>query len=137
MKVFVDTSGFYALACKSDRSHQEVTEAFRDLAKRGATLVTNSYVLSETMGLLQIRHGFEAVRGFVAEVVPSVKVLWVQPEDHAAGWALVQQESKRHTTIVDATAMKMMAQEGIHTCIGLDLEFRRQGFRLLPESRPT
>ena len=99
-------------------------------------LFTNSYVLSETMGLLQIRHGFKAVRGFVAEVLPSARVVWVQPEDHEAGWNLMQREPKGHTTIVDATGMTMMRKQGIHICIGLDLEFRRQGFRLLPDGCP-
>ena len=134
MKVFVDTSAFYALVCRSDQSHREVTEIFRDLGGRGGILFTTSYVLSETMGLLQIRHGFEAVRGFVGEVLPVVRVLWVGSEDHEAGWRLMQREPKRHTTIVDATGMTMMIKEGIHVCLGFDMEFRRQGFRLLPEA---
>ena len=135
MKVFVDTSGFYAHACKSDDAHKEVIEVFRDLGTRQAVLVTNSYVLSETMGLLQIRHGFTAVSQFVANVVPLIRVLWVQQSDHEQAWSLMQREQKRHLTIVDASAMVMMTRESIRSCVGLDLEFRRQGFVLLPEER--
>jgi predicted nucleic acid-binding protein len=130
--VFVDTSAFYAFLSKDDSAHERVTECFGELTGRRERLMTNSYVLSETMGLLQQRGGWTALRRFLDDVAPLVNVVWITAQHHAAGCQLMRSSPSRHFSVVDATAMVTMREEGLTTCIGLDTEFTRQGFRLIP-----
>ncbi len=132
MPIFVDTSAFYALASRDDANHERVKALFGRLANANEILISSSYVMSETMGLLQHRLGWATLQRFVEDVTPLVTVIWVKEREHQAGWQLMLGSPARHFTIVDATAMVIMRQENLRSCATLDPEFRRQGFEILP-----
>jgi predicted nucleic acid-binding protein len=64
MRVFIDTSAFYALLDRDDANHQRAKDVWTNLLKNENTLLTSNYVLVETFALVQHRLGIEAVRGF-------------------------------------------------------------------------
>ena len=72
MRVFIDTSAFYALLDRDDESHRKAKNSWADLLKNDDTLVTNNYVLVETFALIQQRLGMDAVRGFQNDILPLV-----------------------------------------------------------------
>jgi predicted nucleic acid-binding protein len=127
-KVYIDTSGFYAYVCRDDAEHLPVREVLQRLAARRARLVTSSYALSETMGLIQKRMGFSTLSDFVSHVMPVVDIIWICDREHQASW-------QRGLTIVDATGIIVMRQEKINTCVALDPEFVNEGFRVLPSDQ--
>lgn len=108
-----------------------MARVLEDLVQRRVSLVTNSYVLSETMGLVQHRIGYARLQEFM-DGIGVVTVIYVTERHQQAGWARVQQVGARHFTIVDATSVVMAAELGITECVGLDAEFERQGLKLLP-----
>ena len=55
--VFADTSALYALLVAGDSAHDAVRDGIEELERAGARLVTNSYVVHETVALLQARSG--------------------------------------------------------------------------------
>lgn len=57
MAVFVDTSAWYALGTAGDESHAAARRVYAELIRHGERLITCSYVLAETMGLIQRRLG--------------------------------------------------------------------------------
>jgi predicted nucleic acid-binding protein len=135
VRIYVDTSGLYAYVCKDDQDHSRVLPVFHDVARRRERLVATSYVLCETMGLIQHRLGVKALRSFVEGIVPLLEVVWVGAEDHAAAWSLMRDRPKRALTLVDAAGVVVMRREGLKRCIALDPEFRREGFEVLPGSQ--
>jgi len=134
MKVFIDTSGFYAYACGVDAGHLPVREVMHWLASEKAAIITTSYVVSETMGLIQKRLGFKVLADFVDTVLPVVDVYWINQGEHLAGWQLMLGRPRRGLTIVDATGMIVMHREKISVCVALDPEFAHEGFRVLPSA---
>ena len=55
MDVFVDTSAMYALLVEDDESHEAARIGAASLRELGASLVTSSFVVLETVSLLHRR----------------------------------------------------------------------------------
>ena len=62
--IFVDTSAIFALADELDIHHQEAKRLFDALLRTERRRVTHSYVLIESMALLQRRLGREQAMEF-------------------------------------------------------------------------
>ena len=76
-EVFVDTSALYALLVETDDNHRAARTSAWSLRDHGAHLVTSSFVVLETVTLLQARAGIAAVRIFYRDVLPLFTVAWV------------------------------------------------------------
>lgn len=134
MATFIDTSGFYAHACTDDSHHDSVADVLSRLAEQRERLVSTSYVLSETMGLIQRRLGFSVLKSFMEDVLGVVEIVWIGPAEQAAGWELMKSKPSRGLTIVDATGIVVMRRQAIRRCVALDPAFTREGFEMLPTS---
>lgn len=55
--LFVDTSGWYALFSRTERSHGAVKEAIHEAKAARQRLVTSDYVIDETLTLVRARAG--------------------------------------------------------------------------------
>ena len=132
MRIFVDTSAFYALLDRDDGNHEKAKKEWVKFLEGTPSLVTTNYVLLETLALLQSRLGLEAVRGFQEDVFPILKVEFVIPELHRAGTAALLSTSKRKLSLVDCVSFAMMRDLGIRIAFAFDAHFKEQGFDILP-----
>ena len=130
--IFVDTSAIYAFLSRDDQDHERVRAAFESALAGGQSLVATSYVVAETMGLVQRRLGLGPLARLVADVLPLVELRWVGPAEHRAAWQLLQEVGKRAFTIVDASSAAAMRSEGARRILALDAEFERLGCEVLP-----
>jgi predicted nucleic acid-binding protein len=135
LSVFVDTSAWYALASASDREHAAAADIYRHLLDRDQELVTTSYVLAETMGLIQHRLGLRPLERFAAAAA-TVEVVWVDRELHRKAEALLFSRRRRGVNVVDAASFAAMRERGLRIAFAFDDDFRREGFDLAT-SRPT
>ena len=131
MSVFADTSGLYALLFESEEGHADVVRVFRDTLTGDRPLWTTSYVLVETIALLQSRVGLEPVRDFDEHVLPMLSVEWVSESLHRRGARRVLEESRRRLSLVDCVSFEFMHEKGIEDVLGLDRHFEEAGYRLL------
>jgi predicted nucleic acid-binding protein len=132
MTVFVDTSAFYAVFDRDDANHPAAKEAWIALLRERATLVTTSYVLVETVALLQHRIGIAAVRSFHEDVMPLLQVAWIKGEEHRAGVEAVLAASRKRLSLVDCVSFQAMRQLGVRTAFSFDAHFGEQGFTTKP-----
>lgn len=88
MTVFVDTSACYALVSATDQDHPHARDVYRQLVDRAERLVTTSYVLAESMGLIQHRLGWKPLELFAAAVA-TWDVTWVDAVRHRAAVAVL------------------------------------------------
>ena len=132
MRAFIDTSAFYALLDRDDENHRRAKDAWTILLKNGNTLVTNNYVLVETVALIQHRLGIEAVRGFQNDILPLVNVEFVDAELHRSGVSALLSASRRNLSLVDCVSFEMMRTSEIRTAFAFDPHFKEQGFHILP-----
>ncbi|MEK7704502.1 MAG: PIN domain-containing protein [Myxococcota bacterium] len=132
MKTFVDTSGFYALLVATEQRHREVTTAFRTLVEKGSDLCTSSYVLVETIALLQHRIGLAPVRDLHRAFVPLLDVRWVDEVLHSRAIARLTREDRRQLSLVDCVSLELLRSEQIDTVLSLDPHLGEEGAALLP-----
>ena len=126
--VFVDTSALFALLVETDDNHEAACAAAPSLRDQDAGLVTSSFVVLETVTLLQARIGVAAVRIFYRDVLPLLKVAWID-EDllHRAISALLA-SSQRRISLTDWSSITLMREREIVHVFAFDEDFARQGF---------
>jgi len=138
--LFVDTSGFYALADASDRHHVEARELF---VPRGAAgdLRTTDHVFVETWCLIRARLGRPAAMKYWEAMESGVvQVLGVRSEELSRARDIARRWSDQNFSLVDCTSFAVMEARGIEEALAFDAHFRlyrygpRRGraFRVLP-----
>ena len=131
MTVFVDTSAFLAVLAADDEYHTAAAAIWRRLISDEEPLVTNNYVLVETVALLQRRVGLQAVRAFQSKVMPSLIIRWVDETLHEQALTSVLSANRRNLSLVDCTSFQTMGQDGINRAFTFDQHFAEQGFERL------
>jgi len=131
MRIFIDTSAFYALLDRDDTHHPSAKRAWMELLKAAHTLVTSNYVLVETSALLQNRLGMEAIRAFHDDVLPLINSEFVTSGTHRSGVAALLSASRRDLSLVDCVSFEVMRTSGINTVFAFDKHFKEQGFSLI------
>ena len=134
MSVFADTSAFYALLVRTDDSHQAVRAAFASLLAEKRPLWTTSFVIVETMALLQHRIGLAAARDFDEEVLPVVQVRWVDEDLYRLGTDRLWREDRRQMSLVDSVSLEFMRLQRLGTALAVDPHFADAGFNVLPKT---
>jgi uncharacterized protein len=131
MRIFIDTSAFYALLDRDDENHQKAKSVWVGLLRNENTLITSNYVLVETVALLQHRLGIEAVRGFQNDISPLVNVEFVISELHRSGVSALLSARRRNLSLLDCISFEMMRAFEIRAVFAFDPHFKEQGFHPL------
>lgn len=130
MTVYVDTSAWFALASRTDQDHEAARALYSDLVEGDVELVTCSYVIAETMGLIQHRLGWVSLELF-AEAARTVEVVWIDDVRHRQAESILFERRRRGINIVDAAGFAVMRSLGLEVAFAFDDDFRREGFTLL------
>lgn len=104
MSVFVDTSAILAGLDKADQYHEAARAIWTDLLRGSEPLLTTSYVIVETMGVLQHRGGLSVVRRFLEEFFPALQIHWIIEPQHTAAVDLLLPTDRRQVSQVDCTS---------------------------------
>lgn len=131
MKAFVDTSAFYALLDADDKNHEEAKFVWVLSLQQPDSLCFTNYVILETIALIQHRIGLDAVRTFVEDILPVVRVEWVTEADHAAALGLLLSTGRRQVSLVDCTSFVVARRLGVPAAFCYDAHFEQFGFQRL------
>ena len=132
MSVFVDTSALLALLDRAQRRHEEVASAWKEIVAAERPLVTSNYVVVESFALLQRRAGMDAVRVLVTRFLPLMETVFATGPVHDAAVSAFITADRRRLSFVDCVSFELMRHHGIAEALSLDADFRREGFRVLP-----
>ena len=132
MSLFVDTSALLAILDADDQNHAPATAAWNQLIASDADLVCTNYIMVEAFALIQNRLGMNAVRTFHEDIVPLLKVEWVDAQQHGRSVAALIIAGRRQLSLVDCSSFETMRFLGINEAFTLDRHFAEQGFRCLP-----
>ncbi|MBN2493352.1 MAG: type II toxin-antitoxin system VapC family toxin [Deltaproteobacteria bacterium] len=132
MACVIDSSAFYAYLVAADRHHRAVAGALSGLVREGERFFSTSFVLGETLGLLQIRHGSKAAEVFMHKIYPLVEWRWVDETLFSRIWQIASESPSRGFTIVDASVVACLQEHPKARCVAVDKGFERFGFPLLP-----
>jgi predicted nucleic acid-binding protein len=131
-RIFLDTSAIYAFLVAEDRGHPAAVRELRSLQRGRANFVSSSYVIQETLALLQARVGMDAVRRFSSGVFPILDVVWIERELYDRALTALLAANSRQVSLTDWTSFEVMRSRGIDVAFAFDPHFGRQGFRVLP-----
>ncbi len=137
MNVFVDTSGFYAVMDADDEYHAVARAEWIELLEGLYTLHTTSYVLVETVALLQSRLGMESVRVFTADILPLLQVFWVDEGTHRSAHHALLIAARRDLSLVDCVSFEAMQRLQLNDAFCFDEHFREQGIHVAPGHEPA
>jgi predicted nucleic acid-binding protein len=132
LSIFVDTSALLALLNADENRHQDVAAVWRELIENERQLLVTSYVIVETIALLQSRVGMDAVRAFHEDLRPSLSVDWVDEALHERAAAALVVANRRRLSLVDCVSFECMRRRAIEEALTLDAHFIEQGFRCRP-----
>ena len=131
MIVFVDTPALFALLAVNDAMHKKAGCNFVYCAEHDAQLVTSSYVLVETLALLQSRIGLQAVSDFQLKFLPLLEVIWVDGEWHNRAVQRLLSQGRRALSLVDSLSFEIMESLDIKKAFTFDKYFSEQGFEVI------
>lgn len=132
-QVFVDTSAFYAVLVRTDPNHPAAVGCFRDLVAQGRPLATTSFVVHETLALLQSRLGLPAVRDWEERLEPLLEIVWVEEALYREGLRWLLAARRPGVSLTDWTSFVCMEQRGWQQAFAFDEDFARQGFATIPK----
>lgn len=127
--VFVDTSAIYALLDRSDANHAPAAAVLPKL--RDHLPLTHSYVVVESVALVQNRLGIDAVRRLLDDLLPAFELRFVGPELHGAAVAALLASGARDVSLVDRVSFELMRDAGLTQAFAFDRHFERAGFTLV------
>ncbi len=129
--VFVDTSAILPLVHVGDPAHAGARAVYDRLDADEAVLVTSSYVVHESIALLQARFGLAIVTD-LAMLLPAWDIVWIDRGLHEAALAKLLSTGARRVSLTDWSSFEVMRARGITDAFTLDSHFRDRGFTTLP-----
>jgi predicted nucleic acid-binding protein len=126
-RVFVDTSGFFALIVREDQNHDRAHELFTLADREAWQLVTTTAVVFETHALLlhRSRPGRKtALRFLDMTQTDAYDVVRVQRADEEKAVAVIRSHQDKTYSLCDALSFVVMERLGINQAIAFDRDFR-------------
>ncbi len=130
MIVFSDTSALLSLLVRDDFMHVRAKLNFAHFAAHNFQLLTSSFVLAETVALLQRRVGLNAVRDFNGKIAPLMEVVWVDGEWYNRAMLRLMAQNQKDLSLVDCMSFEIMEAREIQEAFTFDRHFAEHGFRI-------
>ena len=127
--IFLDTSAIYALADEADTHHMAAHKKFEDLLKSRETFLLHTYILLESVALLQARLGLPLAILFLKDA-KLFEIEWVDRGLHEEAAKELERIGKRGISLVDCTSFLVMRRKGVKKVLAFDPDFEDQGFTI-------
>jgi len=132
--LFVDTSGWVAVADQSDQFHDQAARFYRQAFAHYAGLMTTSLVLAESYALLRRALPTDRVLYWLDRLLASPRVEVVYDEraliDRARSVLAAYGDQK--FSLADAVSFVVMRDRGLREALAFDRHFQTAGFTLVP-----
>ena len=132
MTTFVDTVGLHAILNAADSAHSRAGAEWERMLRDDEELISTSYVVLETIALVQARLGIEAVRVLATDILPLLRIEWVDANLHGDALAALLTAGRRHLSLVDCVSFETMRRLQIRRAFTFDDHFAEQGFQVIP-----
>ena len=132
--LFVDSSGWIALASARDRQHAEAERVIRDALRIRSRLFTTNLVLAEVHRWLLFRSGPVPARAALVRIDQSgaLELEFATPEHHQAALAWLARFGDQQFSYTDAVSFAVMQAIRCDVALTFDRDFTVAGFRRVP-----
>ena len=129
--LFVDSSGFFAAATRSDPNHTTARRTLERAANESTTLITTNYIIAEAHALFLSKAGRDAGLRFLRGLEESsLRIVRATVEDEASARAIIYGYSDKEFSLADAISFAVMERLGLNVALSFDRDFQRYGFTL-------
>jgi len=131
MRVLVDSSAWYAGACRDDRCHDLAAGLFGRLVDDQHEVLTTSPVVVEAAALIQRRLGLDRLRDFRTSLFASTQIVWFGEALTQAAWDETERVARRSISMVDCSTAVAADMLDITHVFAFDPHFELWGLELL------
>lgn len=130
MKLFVDTSAWYALNDRDDRFRQQALDNLARARSEHVELITSDYVFDEIITLISARIGHRAAVAFGDALLKSsiASMVTVSEEVRLAAFELFKKYGDKSLSFTDCTSFALMKRLKLKTAFTFDGHFQQVGF---------
>jgi len=132
MTTFVDTSALLAVLDADDQNHSPANQTWEELVSQEEVLICTNYILVESFALVQHRLGMDAVRTLQEDILPLVKVEWMDSQSHNSSVMALLIADRRSLSLVDCASFLTMRRLALSTAFTFDHHFEELGFEIIP-----
>jgi predicted nucleic acid-binding protein len=123
VRTFVDTSGFYALADRSDRHHAVAAAALA--RRRPGEWITTDHVAVETWLLIRARLGYDAALRFWDDIARGLATLaGISSDDLVRARGIAAAWRDQEFSLVDCTSFAFIERLALDRALAFDAHFR-------------
>jgi len=134
VKLFVDTSAWYALVDANDGNHSRASEFLSQALADYQKLISTNHVIGETYTLIRSRLGHNVAWEFLRRFWQSHRAeeVFVTQAWEKDAYTLLEHHPDQDFSFVDGTSFVMMREQGISHSFTFDRHFSVAGFIALP-----
>jgi hypothetical protein len=138
VKIFIDTSAFYALEDADDQHHKDALIIRNRFATHRPTLVTTHHVLDESVTLIGARLSPQKATRFGNALLASKIIAMVRTDESVeqAGLSLYERFEQSRISFTDCLSFAVMRALGIRKAFAFDRHFEQAGFENLRTDTP-
>ena len=132
--IFVDSSGWIALADKGDSHHKEAASSYPSIFKNHKTLVTTNLVIAESYVVLLKELSHRAAVEFLERIKGSPRILKIYSNENIETEAegILAKYVDQDFSYADAVSFVIMKSQKIRKAFSFDKHFVTAGFVNVP-----
>ena len=130
-RIFVDTSGWYALTDKKDPDHKKAVSFFR---QNKLPLITSDFIFCETINLVKRRLSQEIAVNLGQKMRESkiTRIVEIDSKLQEEAWQIFKKYDNKGFSYTDCTSFVIMERLGIKIAFAFDDHFAQFGLVMVP-----
>ena len=138
-KMFIDETAWYAIIDRNASNHNHITERFNAALKEGSKFFTSNIAVGNTITRIKLNLSTELSLKF-NEIIEDahlgnyLRVMWIGRRTQKEAIRLLRKHSQISLQLYDFAHTVLMERRGINTILSEHREFKKLGFRVLPET---
>ncbi len=132
MKLFVDTSAWFALRDRDDQFSEQALEKLMRIKSERIELITSDYVFDESVTLINARIGHRAAVSFGDTLLKSGvgQMVTIGEDLRLAAFELFRKYSDKTLSFTDCTSFALMKRLNLKKAFTFDAHFQQVGFEI-------
>jgi predicted nucleic acid-binding protein len=138
-KIFIDETAWYAIIDSNTVNHSSITEKFNLALEEGTKFFTSNISVGNTINRIKDNLNFDSSLKF-NEIVEDahtgnyLRVMWIGRRTQKDAIRLMRKHSKISLQLYDFANAVLMERRGINSILSDRVEFKKLGYRVLPET---
>lgn len=138
-KIFIDETAWYAIMDGNASSHKGITEMFNLALEEETKFFTSNIAVGNTISRIKDNLNADSSLKFNeiiedAHIGNFLRVLWIGRRTQKEAIRLMRKHSQISLQLYDFANAVLMERRGINTILSDQNEFKKLGYRVLPET---